>query len=213
MGKVYGVNPQTGEKIYKTKRVLTYGTSDAEYSVIESNLPSKDVDLCDCTDCFTDIIALSFIAVIINPDVASAEDLDMLNSLYSDLCGAYTEKIIFTKQSDKLALFNKNVKLTILRDFDDLERNIKYLLLESLQSEKKMENYSEVIAQTIRVLSEIKRNPGITTAELAKITEKNPRTVLRYINTLGCAGELIQYDNKNHGWFIMGGKSLLLGEI
>lgn len=213
MGKVYGVNPQTGEKIYKTKRVLTYGTSDAEYSVIESNLPSKDVDLCDCTDCFTDIIALSFIAVIINPDVASAEDLDMLNSLYSDLCGAYTEKIIFTKQSDKLALFNKNVKRTILRDFDDLERNIKYLLLESLQSEKKMENYSEVIAQTIRVLSEIKRNPGITTAELAKITEKNPRTVLRYINTLGCAGELIQYDNKNHGWFIMGGKSLLLGEI
>ena len=76
-----------------------------------------------------------------------------------------------------------------------------------------MANYSEVIAQTIRVLSEIKRKPGITTAELAKITEKNPRTVLRYINTLGCAGELIQYDNKNHGWFIMGGKSLLLGEI
>lgn len=213
MEKVYGVNPQTGEKIYKTKRVLTYGTSDAEYSVIESNLPSKDIDLCDCTDCFTDIIALSFIAVIINPDVASAEDLDMLNSLYSDLCGAYTEKIIFTKQSDKLALFNKNVKLTILTDFDDLERNIKYLLLDSLQSDRKMENYSEVIAQTIRVLSEIKRKPSITTAELAKITEKNPRTVLRYINTLGCAGELIQYDNKNHGWFIMGGKSLLLGEI
>lgn len=213
MEKVYGVNPQTGEKIYKTKRVLTYGISDAEYSVIESNLPSKDIDLCDCTDCFTDIIALSFIAVIINPDAASAEDLDMLNSLYSDLCGAYTEKIIFTKQSDKLALFNKNVKLTILRDFDDFERSIKYLLLESLQSERKMENYSEVIAQTIRVLSEIKRKSGITTAELAKITEKNPRTVLRYINTLGCAGELIQYDNKNHGWFIMGGKSLLLGEI
>ena len=179
MEKVYGVNPQTGEKIYKTKRVLTYGTSDAEYSVIESHPPSKDIDLCDCTDCFTDIIALSFIAVIINPDVASAEDLDMLNSLYSDICGAYTEKIIFTKQSDKLALFSKNVKLTILRDFDDLERNIKYLLLESLHSEKKMENYSEVIAQTIRVLSEIKRNPGITTAELAEITEKNPRTVLR----------------------------------
>ena len=213
MEKSYGVNPQTGKKLYKTKRVLTYGLSDTEYSEIENNLPSKDIGLCDCTDCFTDIIALSFIAVIINPDVASAEDIDMLNSLYSDLCGAYTEKIIFTKQSDKLALFSKNVKLTILRDFDDLERNIKYLLLESLQSDRKMENYSEVIAQTIRVLSEIKKKPGITTAELADIVERNTRTVLRYINTLGCAGELIQYDNKNHGWYIMGGKSLLLGEI
>ena len=50
MEKVYGVNPQTGEKIYKTKRVLTYGISDAEYSVIEINLPSKNIDLCDCTD-------------------------------------------------------------------------------------------------------------------------------------------------------------------
>lgn len=176
-------------------------------------MPSKNVELYDCTDCFTDIIALSFIAVIINPEVAKAEELDMLNSLYSDLCGAYTEKIVFTKQADKLALFNKNVKLTILKDFDNLKQNIKYLLLESLQSDKKMENYSELIAQTIRTLSEIKRKPGITTAELAEIIEKSPRTVLRYINTLGCAGELIQYDNKSHGWLIMGGKSLFLGEI
>ncbi len=201
------------KNIYKTKRVFTYGLDDAEFEVVKNNLPSKDVEICDCTDCFTDIIALSFIAVIINPEVANAEELDMLNSLYSDLCGAYTEKIIFTKQVDKLALFNKSVKLTILKDFDDLKQNIKYLLLESLQADRKMENYSELIAQTIRTLSEIKRRPGITTAEIAEIIEKSPRTVLRYINTLGCAGELIQYDNKSHGWFIMGGKSLLLGEI
>lgn len=32
MEKVYAPNPQTGEKIYKTKRVLTYGISEAEYN-------------------------------------------------------------------------------------------------------------------------------------------------------------------------------------
>ncbi|MBQ4560404.1 MAG: winged helix-turn-helix domain-containing protein, partial [Tyzzerella sp.] len=86
------------------------------------------------------------------------------------------------------------------------------LLLEALRAERRSDTYSDTIAQTIRVLSEIRKKPGITTAELAEIIERNAKTVRRYIATLNCAGEFIEYDRKKKGWFLYENKSMLWGD-
>ena len=119
---------------------------------------------------------------------------------------------IFTKNHPILSALNKNVKHTVLDGEFELKAKIKYLLLEATRSEKRNDTYSDTIAQTIRVLSEIRKHPGITTAELAEIIERNAKTVQRYITTLNCAGEFIEYDRKKKGWFLFENKSVLWGD-
>lgn len=207
----YAINPMTGDKIYRTRNVLTYGMSDKELATLYEELPNKDICIVDCTDCFTDIIASSYIAVIINPDFMDQDHVDFFNE-YANEVLYYSEKIIFTKKHDILDKLNKNVKYTIFEDDTELKSKIKYLLLEALRAEKRSDTYSDTIAQTIRVLSEIRKKPGITTAELAEIIERNAKTVRRYIATLNCAGEFIEYDRKKKGWFLYENKSMLWGD-
>ena len=207
----YAINPMTGEKLYRTKNVLTYGVSDDELVILQQELPNKDICIVDCTECFTDIIATSYIALVINPDLIEQEHIDYFNE-YADEVRYYTEKIAFTKRHAILNTLNKNVKYTIFEDETELKSKIKYLLLEALRAERRSDTYSDTIAQTIRVLSEIRKKPGITTAELAEIIERNTKTVRRYIATLNCAGEFIEYDRKKKGWFLFENKSVLWGD-
>ena len=207
----YAINPMTGDKIYRTKNVLTYGVSDDELAILQQELPNKDICIVDCTECFTDIIATSYIFLVINPDFIEQEHIDYFNE-YADEMRYYTAKIAFTKKHAIPDTLNKNVKFTIFEDETELKSKIKYLLLETLREEKRSDTYSDTIAQTIRVLSEIRKKPGITTAELAEIIERNAKTVRRYIATLNCAGEFIEYDRKKKGWFLYENKSMLWGD-
>lgn len=205
------INPMTGEELRRTKDVLVYGISDEEFAIICEELPSSDIRVHDCSDCFTDIIALPYIAVVLNPEVVEQEHIDYFND-YANEVLYFTEKIIFTKSHPILEGLNKNVKHTVLDGEFELKSKIKYLLLEATRSERRNDTYSDTIAQTIRVLSEIRKHPGITTAELAEIIERNAKTVQRYITTLNCAGEFIEYDRKKKGWFLFENKSVLWGD-
>lgn len=206
----FAINPMTGEKIYKTVEVFVYGLSDGEFLIVSESLPNSKVLITDCTDCFTDILALPYIAVIINPDVLTSENIDDLNSFYGEI-GTYSEKIVFTKNHPILENL-RNVKYVVFNSAFEFEDKLKYVLLDAAKADKKYESYSETISQMIRVLSEIRKNPGITTVKLAEIIERNPRTVQRYITTLNCAGEFIEYDSKKKGWFLFENKSVLWGD-
>ncbi len=206
----FAINPMTGEKIYKTAEIFAYGISDEEFLIVSESLPNSKVHITDCTDCFTDILALPYIAVIINPDMLTLENVDDLNAFYGEI-GTYSEKIVFTKTHPILEGL-KNVKYIVFNSVFEFEDRLKYVLLDAAKADKKYESYSETISQMIRVLSEIRKKPGITTVELAEIIERNPRTVQRYITTLNCAGEFIEYDSKKKGWFLFENKSVLWGD-
>lgn len=205
------INPMTGEELRRTKDVLVYGITDNQFAIICEELPSGDIRMVDCSDCFTDIIALPYIAVILNPDVMEQEHIDYFND-YANEVLYFTEKIIFTKDHPVLKQLNKNVKHVVLDGDFEIKAKIKYLLLDATRSDRRNDTYSDTIAQTIRVLSEIRKHPGITTAELAEIIERNAKTVQRYITTLNCAGEFIEYDRKKKGWFLFDNKSVLWGD-
>lgn len=205
------INPMTGEPLVRKTNILVYGITDEQFLIVSENLPNNDIYVIDCSDCFTDIIATSYIAVIINPDYLTDENIEYFNE-FADEVSYYSEKIVFTKSHPILQKLNKNVSHIVFSDDFEFTNKIRYVLLEASRAEKRVKTYSDTVAQTIRVLSEIRNHPYITTAELARIIERNPRTVQRYITTLVCAGEFIDYDKKKKGWYLIDNKSVLWGD-
>lgn len=193
------------------KSVLTYGISEKQSDLLMNNLPATNVDVIDCSECFTDLIATNYIAVVINPAALSDEHIAYFEEMVENFI-ITKEKILFVENHPILNELSNDIKYTVFSDDFDFEAKIKYILLDALREEKKVKTYSDTISQTIRVLSEIRRKPYITTNQLATIIERTPRTVQRYINTLICAGEFIEYDRKKKGWYIVENKSVLWGD-
>lgn len=193
------------------KSVLTYGISEKQSALLMNNLPATNIDVIDCSECFTDLIATNYIAVVINPAALSTEHIAYFNEMVENFI-ITKEKILFVANHPILNELSHDIKYTVFSDDFDFEAKIKYILLDALREEKKVKTYSDTISQTIRVLSEIRRKPYITTNQLSTIIERTPRTVQRYINTLICAGEFIEYDRKKKGWYIFENKSVLWGD-
>lgn len=205
------INPMTGEELKRLSNVLIYGITDEQLVFVHENLPNTNTMMIECSDCFTDIVATAYIAVIINPDLLTTENIEYFNELVADV-GNTSGTLIFTKPHHILNQLSKSVKYQVFADDFEFEDRIKYILLESSRTEKRNSAYSDTISQTIRVLSEIRKHPYITTTELAEKIERNVRTVQRYITTLNCAGEFIEYDRKKKGWFLYENKSVLWGD-
>lgn len=205
------IDPMTGEQLKRLSNVLIYGITDEQLVFVHENLPNTNTVVIDCSDCFTDVVATAYIAVIINPVLLTAGNIEYINELVADV-GNTSGTLIFTKPHNILNQLSKSVKYHVFADDFEFEDKIKYILLESSRTEKRNSAYSDTISQTIRVLSEIRKHPYITTAELAEKIERNARTVQRYITTLNCAGEFIEYDRKKKGWFLWENKSVLWGD-
>ena len=193
------------------KIVLIYGISEKQSALLMNNLPATNIDVIDCSECFTDLIATNYIAVVINPADLSTEHIAYFNEMVENFI-ITKEKILFVANHPILNELSHDIKYTVFSDDFDFEAKIKYILLDALREEKKVKTYSDTISQTIRVLSEIRRKPYITTNQLSTIIERTPRTVQRYINTLICAGEFIECDRKKKGWYIFENKSVLWGD-
>ena len=126
----FTVNPKTKEKIDKITEVFVYGITDEEFLIVAESLPNNKVHITDCSDCFTDILALPYIAVIINPDSLTQENIMDLNAFYGAI-GTYSEKIVFTKKHPILESL-KNVKYIVFESKLEFEDKLKYILLDAV---------------------------------------------------------------------------------
>ena len=208
-------NPQTGETIESIRwpNIFIYGLTDEEKEVLEKALPGKEVEITDITGEATCLVEKVNFAVIINPYNISDDELEFFESFYEDADGC-TESIIFTQKKAGVLDRFKVVRAVEYEDLFDMEKNLKYELLQALQKTSKSERYSEKLAMLIKILFAIRNKPYITTKELAEKIEKSDRTVQRYIETLRCAGEFIGYDRQKKGWYlVVDGKSILLDEF
>ena len=208
-------NPQTGETIESIRwpNIFIYGLTDEEKDVLEKALPGKEVEITDITGEAVCLVEKVDFAVIINPYNITDDELEFFESFYEDADGC-TESIIFTQKKEGVLNKFKAVRTVEYEDLFDMEKNLKYELLQALQKTSKSENYSEKLSMLIKILFAIRNKPYITTKELAEKIEKSDRTVQRYIETLRCAGEFIGYDRQKKGWYlVVDGKSVLLDEF
>ena len=191
-------------------RITTFGLTEEQNALVKDSIPAKDYEVFD-TDAFTDLIAIGHVALILNADMLSDDEREMLCGFYEDVGSCSDETLIWLGECKPLGEAKRVFKY--YRSFSDIEEKLKYLLLEAHRKSKKAAEYSERLANGFLIISLIKKNPGIKTREIAERMELNVRTVQRYISALQAAGEWIEYDRSKRGWELLDGISVLSGEL
>ena len=187
-----------------------YGLSDDQIAFLKKSVPAENYEIMD-TDCFTDIIAHSEMANVIVWDRLSDEDKSILIDFYTEIA-PFSETMIIIGDAD-LPKELKNCVL-VYPTFDDFSTNAKYMFLNARRKAKKNKEFSETLANCLKILSLLRDNQYITTQEIAEKLDKSTRTIQRYIETLRVAGESIDYDIEHKGWTLTeAGKSILWGDI
>lgn len=176
---------------------------------LEANLPTRDTELF-ATECLTDLVAtFNGCAKVVNMEACSEKDLEFLFWLYDEV-PHFPETVILIGDC-KPGLGNS--KFLRYQTFQDLETDLKYVLLDARRKKKASDNFSNSLANALRILKLVAEKPGISSKEIAEKLEIAPRSVTRYIETLNIAGESIVYDRKTNGWSLEFGESFLMKGI
>lgn len=191
-------------------KIITFGLTDSENETVKENLPTKDYELLD-TNVTTDLIAIPAAAVIINGDALEDEGTEELFGYYIEL-GGFIDETVFWIGEKQLSCLSPKI-FHYYDTFEEFSRNLKYHLLTAHNKVKSSKDFSEKLADCIKILALIRLNPGIKTQKLVDEIGRSTRTVQRYIATLQATGEWIEYDPKKKGWYLLDGISFLFGDI
>ena len=169
-------------------RIITYGLTNEENSIILKNIPAHDYKVMN-TECATDIIAFSASAVLINAAKLSNNDYNMIIDYYTEINGCTYETVIWIGTPVPQGALKKQFKC--YESFDMIENNLKYILLSAHSKSQKAASFSKKLADGIKILSFIRNRPGITTRELSETMELSQRTIQRYIRLTYLIPELL----------------------
>lgn len=192
------------------KRIITFGLTEKENEKVFTQMPAKDYELLD-TDCFTDVLAVPATAILINTEQTETEDLEMLCQYYLDIECCTDETVIWIGSTQVPSGLKSFIK--VYPDFEALDETLKYVLLSAHRKTKNAEGHSRMLADSLLILSLIRKFPGITTAQIVERTEISLRSVQRYIKSIQATGEWLTYNRTIRGWELQDGKSLLFGDV
>ncbi len=191
-------------------RIITFGLTEEENEIVAKNIPSRDYKVFD-TDAPTDLIAIGCVAMIVQASALDEDARGMLFDYYGEVNGCTDETVIWLGEPMPPKLLRKLFKC--YPSFDALADKLKYLLLSAHSRSRKSYEYSEKLVNGLKILSLIRKRPGISTQTLSELTELPLRSVQRYIATLQATGEWIEYDRSLRGWKLFHGVSILFGDV
>ncbi len=113
-----------------------FGLSDEQIAVIKDNIPTKNFEIMD-TDCFTDIVAYSEMAVVVMWDKLSEKDKGILIEFYTEIAPLFETMILIgdVEVPDEL-----KKEVSIFADFDEFSGNARYILLNAYRRTRKNNN-------------------------------------------------------------------------
>lgn len=184
--------------------VAVFGFSDDKNTVINSHLTKNTMELFEA-EYATDLFAIDHLMIIVNISGIPSEELQQLLAYYNEV-SVVSEEVILVGDCTGLEVNNR---MSVYTEFDDLTKNLKYLLLAAHKKKKSTESFSRSISYALMILRIITENPGISSKAISDRLEISPRSVTRYIETLNMSGESIIYNRKKNGWSLEYDESLL----
>lgn len=191
-------------------RIITFGLTDEQNRKVRRCFPAKDYELLD-TDAPTDLIAISAIVSIIDSERLDADSAEMLFDFYDELKGSVSGTVVWL--GNRLPPKDLQGILKCYAGFAEIEQKLKYIFLSAHKKTRKSSEFSQNVFYALKILTEIRKHPGISTNTLSEICEISNRSIQRYIETLRCTGEWIEYDTKIKGWKLFNGKSVLFSDV
>ena len=191
-------------------RINTFGLTQKQNQFVSANLPVRDCELY-IADTPTDLIAVNCEAMIVNASAMEQDDADMIFGYYQEVNGCTDETILWLDEPKPPKELRKFFKC--YDSFDAIKDKLKYLLLSAHSRSRKSYEYSEKLVNGLKILSLIRKRPGISTQKLSELTELPLRSVQRYIAALQATGEWIEYDRALRGWKLFHGISILYGDV
>ena len=192
------------------RKVSTYGLSEEENTKVRKALPSKEYELID-DECITSVLAKRCTAVILNTDAMVQNEIDEVCLYYLDINCCTDEMVIWLGSARVPTGMKTYVK--VYPNFSDIEENLKFLLLTAHRKTKKVEGHSRMLADSLLILSMVRKFPGISTKQLVERTGISERSIQRYIKSIQATGEWLEYNRSKRGWALQYGKSLLFGDV
>ena len=192
------------------KKVFTYGLSEEENTKVRKVLPSKEYGLID-EECITSLLAKNYTAVILNTNAMVQDEIDEVCDYYLNIGCSTDETLVWLGRAPVPAKMKTYVKA--YPDFSSIEENLKFLLLTAHRKTKKVEGHSRMLADSLLILSMVRKFPGISTQQLVERTGISERSVQRYIKSIQATGEWLEYNRSKRGWELQYGKSLLFGDV
>lgn len=184
--------------------IAVLGFSQEECEIINVSLSKNTMELF-VAECATDLLVGYHLMIIIKITNVPREELLLVLDYYKQV-PVFSETVIFIGNCEQLDM---NSRIIIYESLDELQQNLKYLLLAAHKQRKNAENFSRSISYALIILKMITENPGISSKEISDRLEISPRSVTRYIETLNMAGESIVYNRKENGWSLEYATSLL----
>lgn len=190
--------------------ILTFGLTDEQIAFVHDNAPSSDYKV-DVADCANDFIVFSDVVQIINVSAVDANFLEEIFDYHRSVDGYTGGLVILLGDMKVSAELKRSIKC--YKSFDDIRKELKYILLAAQKKENKARAYSKQLVNALRILAKIRECSGITSKELAEYNQCSIRSVQRYIESLRIAGEFIEYDRNLKGWKLLAGRSMFFGEV
>lgn len=179
--------------------IICWGCDKQQEQILYDCLPDKKIKIIVINDKY-DLLDIKFFMAIINPEGLSNDELAFCVNFFKN------ERLDIPVLIKPCSFLDENkVKYIFLQDCSA----ITYTIMDYRRNRKKTIDFYNGITESLLILRAIKENPGVSTKKLAGIIEKSDRTALRYINSLICAGEMIEYDPKKKGWYFSLGYSEL----
>lgn len=191
-------------------RIITFGLTDEQNEFIKQIIPAKNYEIFD-TDEPTDLVAIGATALIIQASELDEDSVGMLFDFHEQVGGCTDVSVIWLGEPRPPKKIQKF--FLCYSSFEEIEDKLKYLLLTAHRKSKNAKEYSEKFYYGLRIVSMIRKRPGIRTKELAEELELSPRTVQRYITALQVAGEYIDYDPSSKGWKLLANKSVFFNDF
>ena len=161
--------------------VFTYGLSEEENTKVRKVLLSKEYGLID-EECITSLLAKNYTAVILNTDAMVQDEIDEVCDYYLNI-GCCTDETMIWLGSVPVPVKMKTY-VKAYPDFSSIEENLKFLLLTAHRKTKKVEGHSRMLADSLLILSMVRKFPGISTQQLVERTGISERSVQRYIKSI-----------------------------
>lgn len=191
------------------RRIITFGLTDEQNEIVRRCFPANNYELLD-TDTPTDLIAISAAVSIIDSEKLDDDSTEMLLDFYEEVKRTVNETIVWL--GNRLPPRELQGILKCYAGFADIEQKLKYIFLSAHNRAHKSSEFRKNIFYALKILTEIRMHPGISTSTLSEICEISSRNVQGYIEMLRCIGEWIEYDTKIKGWKLFDGKSVLFSD-